>query len=346
MPTIQKRVELRPYNTLKVPATACRLVTITHPDQLTRLYRAGELTRPVLVLGGGSNILFRSSTDRLVIKNEIRSLEQKETERHVLLTVGAGVIWHDLVTTAVERGWGGLENLALIPGTVGAAPIQNIGAYGVELSDRLFSLNAFDLERGTFRVFTREECHFGYRDSLFKQESVRGRYIITSVTLKLWKAPHPLQTSYKTLSDWLGREGIENPSIEDIFRGVIAVRSSRLPDPAVTGNAGSFFKNPVVPESTFLSLQGRYPGIPGYPAGSGQVKLPAGWLIDQAGWRGERIGEVGTYEHQALVIVNHGSATGQEIWDFAKAVRASVHERFGIELVPEVNVIEPEVEHD
>jgi len=347
LPAVQKRVELRPYNTMRVSSTACRMVTITHRDQLTGLFREGVLSGPVLVLGGGSNILFRSSTERLVIKNEIRFIRPgEETDRHTLLTVGAGVVWHDLVRSTVEKGLGGLENLALIPGTVGAAPIQNIGAYGVELSERFAALEAFDLKTGRFRTFTGEECAFGYRDSIFKRGKNRGRYVITSVTLELSKPPHQLETSYRTLSDWLVRREISSPGIQDIYQGVVAVRTERLPDPSVIGNSGSFFKNPVIRDAEFDALKTHYPDIPGYPAGTGRTKLPAGWLIDRSGWRGKRIGQAGTYERQALVIVNHGSATGQEIWDFAKAVKASVRGKFGIDLVPEVNIIEPEEEHD
>jgi UDP-N-acetylmuramate dehydrogenase len=243
-----------------------------------------------------------------------------------------------VVRWAVQQNLGGIENLALIPGTTGAAPIQNIGAYGVELESVFDELRAFDMKTGEFVTFSKEECRFGYRDSVFKRE-LRGRMIVTSVRLKLQPSPHTIVQNYYALKNRFQEEGIENPGIRDVFDAVVAIRSSKLPDPKSLGNAGSFFKNPVVEPELFHRIRQENPKMPSFPAPGGKVKIPAGWLIEQAGWKGRRIGNVGTYKNQALVIVNHGGATGDEIAKHADRIRASVAETFGIELVPEVNII-------
>lgn len=339
IPEIQHNVNLRPYNTLNVEAYADRFVAITDPDQLTHLYDQSLLGKDTWVLGGGSNVLFKGRVKPLVLKNEIRFLEAvEESGRDIRMTVGGGNDWHRLVKHCVEQGWGGIENLALIPGTVGAAPIQNIGAYGVELKDVFVSLSAFDLETGRKRIFHSRDCEFGYRDSVFKKE-YKGRFFILSVTLKLRKPPHTINSHYKSLEEWLENNHIDRPGIADVFRGVVEIRTSKLPNPADLGNAGSFFKNPVLPASKLDELKNAYDSVPSFPADEGMVKIPAGWLIEKTGWKGKRIGNVGTYENQALVIVNHGGATGDEIWALAISIRESVRNQFGIELVPEVNVI-------
>jgi UDP-N-acetylmuramate dehydrogenase len=338
-PEIQKNISLEPYNTLHVEAIAEQFVVITDPEQLSLLYVEGALGKEVWVLGGGSNVLFLGRVNQLVLKNEIRFLSiKKETDSYITIEVGGGNDWHELVTRCVNNSWGGIENLALIPGTVGAAPIQNIGAYGVEVKDVFVSLNAFDLETGAYRIFNRYDCEFGYRDSVFKRE-LKGRYIILSVTLKLKKPPHNINYEYKSLEKWLKTHNIMKPGIKDIFRGVVEIRTEKLPDPADLGNAGSFFKNPVLPEVKLDELNKRFKKVPSFPYGDSKVKIPAGWLIEQTGWKGRRIGDVGTYKNQALVIVNHGEATGEEIWNLALKIRNSVKNEFGIELVPEVNVV-------
>lgn len=339
-PEIRQHVSLKAWNTLQVEAWAERFVTVRTEEEVVMLDKSEKLARtPLWILGGGSNVLFKGVIRKLVIRNEIPGITfQEANQNEVLVTAGAGENWHKLVTRCVANKYGGIENLALIPGTVGAAPIQNIGAYGVELSRVFESLRAYDFHTGRFRTFEPDECQFGYRDSRFKRQS-EPRFLITSVTLRLQKPPHSIESSYESLQEWLSHEKIEDPEIGDIYRGVVAIRSKKLPDPGKLGNAGSFFKNPVVSREAFQILRKKFDEIPHYLADEGRVKVPAGWLIEQAGWRGKRSGCVGTYEHQALVIVNHGGATGSEVWEFAGQVRQSVQEKFGIELTPEVQVV-------
>ncbi len=340
IPLLQKNVDLQPYNTLKVPAKADQMAVIRKKSHLEWLFHQKFLDNGYWILGEGSNVLLRGRLKRLVLRNEIDFLEILEDgSQKVLLKAGGGMNWHRLVEACVARGWGGIENLALIPGTVGAGPIQNIGAYGVELEERFVSLEAFDLQNGRFLEFEKQACRFGYRDSVFKRE-FKGRYFITSVTLQLNKSPHEIRRSYRSLDDKLKNEGIEKPGIRDIFDAVVSIRTEKLPDPKDLGNAGSFFKNPVVNRAAGDRLQKAWPEMPVYPAGDSQVKIPAGWLIEKTGWKGKRVGNTGTYDNQALVIVNHGGATGEEIWTLARSIQASVHEKFGIDLVPEVNIIE------
>jgi UDP-N-acetylmuramate dehydrogenase len=238
----------------------------------------------------------------------------------------------------VEQGWGGIENLALIPGSVGAAPIQNIGAYGVELSAVFEKLEAIHLRTGATRTFTHTECEFGYRDSIFKRHA-KGHYLITRVWLRLHKAPHPIHSSYAALAAELEKQGISQPSIRAIAEAVIAVRQSKLPDPAVIGNAGSFFKNPLITPGQFDQIKGHYPEVPHYPQADGNIKLPAAWLIDQCGWKGYREGDYGVHDRQALVLVNHGNASGKEIFALSERILQDVVQRFGIKLEREVNVV-------
>lgn len=343
IPEVKSDVDLRPYNTLGVSSVAKRFVTVSEEQEIQTLYNRGELKKgSVRILGSGSNILFRGVVEPLLLKVEIGGIDIiEDTGGYVKVRSGAGVIWHNLVSFAVEGGFGGIENLALIPGTVGAAPIQNIGAYGVELEQVFESLRVFDLESGTFYSMEKDECKFSYRESVFKRE-LTGRFIVTQVTLRLQKPPHKIKREYKALSNWLDDNKITQPGIRDIFNGVIEIRSSKLPDPAVIGNAGSFFKNPVIDSGKLDELRRQYPDVPSYLSGvtdTTMVKIPAAWLIEKTGWRGRRIGDAGTYKNQALVIVNHGRASGEEIWEFAQKIRESVLERFNIELVPEVNIM-------
>ncbi|NBC04832.1 MAG: UDP-N-acetylmuramate dehydrogenase, partial [Bacteroidetes bacterium] len=253
--------------------------------------------------------------------------------------IGAGENWHEFVSWAVENNYGGVENLALIPGTVGAAPIQNIGAYGVELDEIFDSLELFDMRDGIFKTFQKKECRFGYRDSIFKQ-ALKGVVVVTRVTLKLTTENHEIEDSYKYLQSYLSEKRITEPSIKDIYEAVIDIRRSKLPDPNLIGNAGSFFKNPIINRKEFKALHERYDEMPFYELNDEEIKIPAAWLIEKTGWKGKRIGDVGTYKNQALVIVNHGNATGSEIFSFSKKIQHSVFEEFGIELVPEVNIVE------
>ncbi len=292
-----------------------------------------------LILGGGSNVLFINDFfDGLVIKIEIKGIAVlEETDQAVLLEVGAGEVWHDLVVHTIEKGYSGLENLSLIPGTVGAAPMQNIGAYGVEIKETFDSLEALLLESGESRRFTNEECRFGYRESVFKHE-LKGKYIITSVRFKLSKKP-VFHTSYGAIQDTLREMGVDELSVKAISEAVCHIRRSKLPDPAQIGNAGSFFKNPEIPKAQYEALKAQYPQIPGYITSQDYVKVPAGWLIEQCGWKGKTIGETGVHKLQALVLVNYGKAKGQEIKALSEEVQKSVYERFGIQLNAEVDFL-------
>jgi len=336
---LQQNVDLRPFNTMGVSAIAERFVSVESGEALKALHEEGVATPDSQVLGGGSNVLFVGRLEQTFLRNRIRFVEvENESGDDVTLKVGAGNEWHALVAFAVSRQWGGIENLAFIPGTAGAAPIQNIGAYGVELRDCFVSLEAFDLQSGDVRTFTFGECEFDYRDSVFKGR-YRGRYLILSVTLRLTRRNHRIHHSYKSLSDWLAEQDIRNPDIADIFRAVVEIRKSKLPDPLRIGNAGSFFKNPLVGREDLERLQSVHGQVPYYPAEENYVKVPAGWLIEKAGWKGYREGEAGIYDKQALVIVNHGNATGEEIFNLSERVRKSVVDQFGVDLVREVTVI-------
>jgi len=332
-------VDLQPYNTLQVSAKASHFAAIESIDQLQEILQHSQADdQPLLVLGGGSNILFADDFDGLVLHVEIMGKEiLKETDDHVWLKIGAGENWHQMVRYCVEQGWGGIENLSLIPGTVGAAPIQNIGAYGVELAQVFEWLEAAHIESGEVHRFDKEDCRFGYRDSIFKNE-LKGQYLVTQVVLKLSKDPQ-LNTSYGAIQSELEKRGVSEPTIRDISDIVIDIRNSKLPNPDTLGNAGSFFKNPVVKNKVFERIKAEYPGAPGYSMGDEKTKIPAGWLIEEAGWKGKIVGNAGTYKQQALVIVNHGGANGKEILALAIKIRTSVADTFGIELVPEVNIV-------
>lgn len=336
---IETKVSLRAYNSFQINAEAERLIRVkevSDAQAITEEFRDS----PKFVLGGGSNcLLVDSPISSLIVKNEIEGIEiVGQEEDFTIIKVGGGENWHDLVLWCVERNLGGIENLSLIPGTVGAAPIQNIGAYGVELKDVFYQLEAVDLDTGEVLRFSKDECQFGYRSSIFKTK-LKGKVLITHVFLSLKHREHMVNTSYGAINGYLGKQGIEQPTIKDVSEAVIAIRNSKLPDPQVVGNAGSFFKNPEIPKEQFEALQKTFPNIVHYPGSGGLIKVPAGWLIDQCGWKGKRYGEVGCYAQQALVIVNYGKATGQEVLEHAQRVAASVSDRFGIQLTPEVNII-------
>ncbi|MEQ8525817.1 UDP-N-acetylmuramate dehydrogenase [Gracilimonas sp.] len=336
--SIQENFNLSDYNTMGIAAKARYFVSVKSVEELKNLLADTRFyNTPKFIISGGSNVLFVSDYDGLVIHVDIKGISiEHEDEIQVKLNAGAGENWHQLVLYCVEKGWGGIENLSLIPGSVGAAPIQNIGAYGVELEEVFDSLEAVELETGEVKSFSKDECRFGYRDSVFKNE-LKGRFVIVNVRLKLQKSP-TLNTSYRALSEKLEEEGIGDPSIKDISQAVIEIRQSKLPDPTEIGNTGSFFKNPVITKNQFQDLKSAYPEIPSYPDGE-KVKVPAAWLIDQCGWKGKRFGDAGVHKMQALVIVNYGKATGKEIWNLAQKIQVSVKDRFGVLLTPEVNIV-------
>jgi UDP-N-acetylmuramate dehydrogenase len=337
--TIAENASLKPYNTFGIDAKARFMSSFDGHVQLAEILndpRIAEL--PFMVLGGGSNVLFTGDYQGLILKNEVTGIDLVgEDADHYYVKAGAGENWHSFVLHALRNGWAGLENLSLIPGNVGASPMQNIGAYGVEVKDRFHSLEAYEIENGNLKTFDAASCQFGYRESIFKQ-TVKGKYIILNVTFRLFKRSK-LNTTYGAIADELAKLGISNPGINDVSRAVINIRNSKLPNPAELGNAGSFFKNPLISASQFELLQGSHPDIPHYPAPNGDVKLAAGWLIEHAGWKGKRLGNCGMHAKQALVLVNYGGATGEEIWAHSEAVKNEVYAKYGVELEREVNII-------
>jgi UDP-N-acetylmuramate dehydrogenase len=334
---LEQNKELLPFNTFGLAAKAAHYAVVTSTSDVRAAIQGG--IRPIRVLGGGSNILFTQNVEGLLLKNEIMGKEiVRRWPNRVHVRVGGGENWHQFVQWAVENNLGGIENLSLIPGTVGASPIQNIGAYGVEIKDVFVRLRAIDLETGKERVFNQKECAFGYRDSIFKREA-KGRYLIKEVVFSLTTQQHRINTSYGDISKTLETLGITTPpTIADISRAVVHIRSIKLPDPQKIGNCGSFFKNPELPAAVLTDIRREYPQAPGYDLPDNRVKIPAGWLIEQCGWKGKRVGNTGCYEKQALVLVNHGGATGSEALQLARDIIASVKARFGVELEPEVNI--------
>jgi UDP-N-acetylmuramate dehydrogenase len=338
-PWLESDVSLKALNTFGLPAHARRLVRIRGDADVRRVLDSPEVGRAAkLVLGGGSNLVLTRDIDEVVLKVEVDGLRLVETRDDAFVVeAGAGLPWHDVVTQTLERGWPGLENLALIPGTVGAAPVQNIGAYGLEMADRFHSLDGVDLVTGLGISLTRAQCLFGYRDSVFKNV-LAGKAIITRV--RFW-LPRPWQPvlGYLELERKVAETGIADPSPRQVHDWICGIRRAKLPDPAVIGNAGSFFKNPIVSEDQCRDIIGRDPHVVHYPMHDGTFKLAAGWLIDSCGWKGKSIGRAGVYEKQALVLVNRGDAIGAEVVTLAKAIQESVYGRFGIRLEPEPVVL-------
>jgi len=332
---IQRNKNLTAYNTFGISSVADRYSAITRKEDLIPVTSTSE----IFILGGGSNMLLSERLDRWVWHNQIKYMRVDEADDDVIVEVGAGFNWHELVRICTGMGWGGIENLALIPGKVGAAPVQNIGAYGVELKDVFISLEAFHLATGKFVKFDKKACSFGYRNSIFKG-SAKGQYFITSIKIKLNKEKHQVNTSYYALREMFEQRNIEKPTIQQVFDAVVAIRSSKLPDPNILGNSGSFFKNPIVPMVQFEVLARKHDGLKHFLAGDDHMKIPAGYLIEACGWKGKREGSVGCYEKQALVIVNHGGATAGEVRLFVDKIKASVYEKFEIKLEEEVNVIQ------
>ena len=344
----QENIPLKAFNTFGIDVMARYFAGFNHIDSLQEMLEAyshfqNGNKHQLLVLGGGSNILFTRDVDGLVLKNEISGIEKTgEDDDHIYLKAGAGENWHRFVLYCLEHDYAGVENLALIPGSVGASPMQNIGAYGVEIKDVFHSLEAMEISTGKMLTFSKSDCAFGYRESVFKNKC-KGEYIITSVTYRLNKIP-VYNTSYGAIEAELEKNNISAVSIQAIARAVINIRSGKLPDPAVIGNAGSFFKNPEISESRFEELKERFPGIVGYNIGNGMVKLAAGWLIEHCGpvagksWKGYRNGDAGCHEKQALVLVNYGKANGSDIFNLSTAILESVFDIFSVKLEREVNI--------
>ncbi|TDN37086.1 UDP-N-acetylmuramate dehydrogenase [Hymenobacter sp. UV11] len=348
MPHLEEHVSLRPFNTFGLDVTARYFARFASAEELRHLLALPPVQAgPLLILGGGSNLLLTQDFAGVVLKNEIKGLEiiSEDDDTHTaLVRAGAGESWHGMVEYTLDQELSGIENLSLIPGTVGAAPLQNIGAYGAELQDTFERLEALAIGTGELRVFNKEECGFGYRESVFKGP-LKGQFVVTAVVLRLHRASggRPVNVSYGAIQDTLTDLGIEaEPTPRNVSDAVVHIRRSKLPDPAEIGNAGSFFKNPEISQRKFDELKARYPALPGYPVPGG-VKVPAGWLIEQAGFKGMRrgpgAGTHGVHERQALVLVNHGGATGQELRELAEEVIRAVGTQFGIELHPEVNIL-------
>ena len=349
---MQENFSLKPFNTFGVEASAQYFSEITSIEKLIETLKfSNTQTLRLLFIGGGSNILLTKDFDGLAIQLNLKGInEEIIDENQVLVTAKAGENWHQFVMYCLEKNYGGLENLSLIPGNVGTSPMQNIGAYGTEIKDIFESCKVLNLEKlnechsealeesSLIEIFNLEQCRFGYRDSIFKQEG-KGKYVILEVTFRLTTTNHKIDVEYGAIKAELENLGISNPTIQDVSKAVINIRQSKLPDPKVIGNAGSFFKNPTIPLSQFEALKLKFENIQGYPNGD-FVKVPAGWLIEQAGWKGKQIGNVASHKLQALVIINAtGNATGKEIFDFSTEIINSVKEKFGIELEREVNII-------
>ena len=336
---LQENISLRPYNTFGIDVRARYFASF---ESLTELEEALnyklQTTNHKLVLGGGSNILLTKDFDGIVLKNEMKGIEVvKEDEQHVYVKAGAGENWHEFVLYCVRNNYAGVENLSLIPGNVGASPMQNIGAYGVEIKDVFYELEAYHKADKVVKTFTLEECAFGYRESVFKNK-YKGQFVITSVTYRLNKKPS-FNTSYGAIKQELERMGVKDLSIQAVSRAVINIRTSKLPDPKEVGNAGSFFKNPIISNRQFLELKKAFPEVVAFPSGADHTKLAAGWLIEKCGWKGYRKGDAGCYPKQALVLVNYGTASGKEIYELSEEIIRSVQGTFGVILEREVNII-------
>jgi len=338
-PEIKENFSLHSFNTFHIESAARYFTEVNSIECFSQLIASGKLNEnPLLILGGGSNLLFTGNFKGIVVHIINKGIEIiSRTENKVTVKASAGENWHDFVTYCVNEGFGGLENLSLIPGNVGSCPIQNIGAYGVEVKDSFHSLEAINLQTGELVVFSNEECRFGYRDSIFKRD-LKGKYAIWSVTFELKLNP-VVHIEYGAIKDELAAMGTDYPGIADVSKAVCSIRQKKLPDPNMLGNAGSFFKNPTVDQKSTEKLLESFPKLVFYPAGNEMVKLAAGWLIEQCGWKGHREGDAGVHENQALVLVNYGNASGSNILTLAHRIQNSVYERFGVKLDMEVNVI-------
>lgn len=336
---IKQNHPLKKHNTLGIDVQTRYWVEINSVQELEKLFANSQYnTLPRLVLGGGSNIVLTKDFEGIVIHLSSKGISiEKEEQDFVYIKAEAGENWHEFVQWNLNQNFGGLENMSLIPGNVGTAPMQNIGAYGVEIKDVFHELEAFEMATGKIRKFSLEECKLGYRESVFKQE-LKNQYIITSVTFRLTKHNHVIKSSYGAIQEELAKQNIQNPSIQDISKAVIAIRESKLPNPSVLGNCGSFFKNPIISQKHFENLQQRYTDLVGYPINEDYVKVAAGWLIEKAGWKGKRFGDAGVHERQALVLVNYGNATGQAILNLSEKIMDDINQKFEIRLEREVNL--------
>ena len=335
---IKQNISLKPYNTFGIDVIAKHFVSVSNINDLQDILSLTEYPKK-LILGGGSNILLTKDFDGLIIRNNIKGIKViSEDNDSAFIKCNAGENWHEFVLWCINNNFGGIENLSLIPGNVGTAPIQNIGAYGVELKDVFESCEAISIETKKTETFTKVDCNFGYRNSIFKQ-GVKGKYIITNVTFKLTKRNHKLNINYGTIASELKKNGINNPSIKDISKAVIHIRESKLPNPKDIGNSGSFFKNPVISKEQFDELAKNFSDIPSYPISDKEVKVPAGWLIEKSGFKGKTFNNYGVHKKQALVLVNYGGANGSDILKLAKLIQKTVRRLFNITIEAEVNIL-------
>ncbi len=334
---ISRNTSLKSYNTFGIDVKAKQFISINTIDELRQVLKQ-NYSGDLFILGGGSNMLLTKDIDATVIHiNILGKRILRKTKNNVFVEALAGENWHQFVLWTLENNWAGLENLSLIPGNIGTAPIQNIGAYGVELKDTFVSCDAIDLQTLESKSFTVEECEFGYRNSIFKNK-VKGKYIITGVTFKLKIKNHTIQTNYGAIDESLKSNGVSDPTIQDVSKAVIKIRQQKLPDPRILGNSGSFFKNPVINTEELSQLLKEYPEMPHYKVSEDEIKIPAGWLIDKAGLKGYREGDAGVHKNQALVLVNYGKASGKEILLLAKMIQKKIKDQFNIYLEPEVNI--------
>jgi len=336
---VQENFSLKAFNTFGIEVHARYYTSFSNLSELLIILKNDRFNgMPKLILGGGSNILFTQDFEGLVLHNNIKGIEiTLQNSDDAYITAGAGVLWHDLVLFAIDHQLSGLENLSLIPGTVGASPMQNIGAYGAEVKDTFHSLQALQISTLTEHIFYHKDCEFGYRESVFKK-SLKGQYIILTVTFKLSLSPN-LNTSYGAIQETLKEMNVTQPTIKNVSEAVCSIRRSKLPNPAEIGNAGSFFKNPEITELYFTKLKESFPLLPHYPTTAGSVKVPAGWLIEHCGWKGKTFETYGVHKNQALVLVNYGNAAGKDIQNLSEEIKKSILEKFGIALETEVNII-------
>ena len=335
---IQDNISLKPYNTFGIDVIAKHFVSVSSIDELKFVLSLKNYLNK-LILGGGSNMLLTKNQEALVIHLNIKGIDiVSENEDHVLVKAYAGENWHEFVLWCLNKGYGGIENLSLIPGNVGTAPIQNIGAYGVELKDVFVSCEALSLANKTLKTFSKEDCNFGYRNSIFKEQS-KGKYVITSVTFKLSKKNHELHINYGAIASQLEIMNVNTPTIKDISRAVIAIRKNKLPNPKEIGNSGSFFKNPIISKSHYNKLLKSFDLIPCYPVSEDEIKVPAGWLIEKAGFKGKRFNDYGVHNKQALVLVNYGNAKGEDILKLSRLIQKTIKRLFNITLEAEVNIL-------
>ena len=336
--TIQNNFSLKKYNTFGIEAKAKQFVAVHSIEDLNTILKEHQ-SEPKFILGGGSNMLLTQDIQALVIHIDLKGKKVlKEDDDFVWVESQAGENWHEFVLWTIDQNFGGLENMSLIPGNVGTTPVQNIGAYGTEIKDTFVSCDAMTIATQEMKTFTKEDCHFGYRESIFKHEA-KDQFIITSVVFKLTKRNHKINTSYGDISKELEKQNVTTPTLKDVSNAVIAIRQSKLPDPAALGNSGSFFKNPIIPKEQYEKAHALHPEMPHYVVSETEVKVPAGWLIEKAGFKGKRFGDAGIHKNQALVLINYGNATGQEILAVSRDIQSTVLKEFGIAIEAEVNVI-------